>query len=285
MQIETFYDEKTHTLTYLVIDPDTRDTVVIDPVWDYDQGRSLLSCTSAKRVVDMIESRQLRPVLVLETHAHADHISSAQWFKKMYGIPIAIGERITEVQTTFKDPLGFGGDFTTDGKQFDHLLRDGQKFSAGSLTFEVIATPGHTPACSCYRFGNHIFTGDCLFMPDSGTGRCDFPGGSASELYNSVARKLYKLPDDVLAYTGHDYQPAGRSLKWQSSIAEQKASNIHIKETTTEDEYVQFRTQRDRTLSPPQLLYQSLFVNLNGGTLPPKNKTGRRFLQIPISEG
>lgn len=282
MNIQGFFDRDTFTLTYVVYDPTTSDAVVIDPVLDYDPLRSRISTTSAERVMAFVSERGLRLRHVLETHAHADHISGSQLFKARTGALVAIGEQITQVQETFKPLLDLDPDFPTDGSQFDLLLRDGEVLRAGSLAIEVISTPGHTPACVTYKIDDAVFTGDALFMEDYGTGRCDFPRGSAEELYLSVHERLYKLPESTRVFVGHDYQPGGRELRYQTSIGVEKELNVQLRASTTEETFVRFRTQRDSTLAPPRLLYPSVQINVDAGRLPRPREDGRRFLKIPL---
>lgn len=283
-EIEAFYDDRTSTLTYVVYDPETRDAVVVDPVLDYEPAASKVWTESVDRVLAFLRSNELKLHFVLETHAHADHLSGSQVLKRVYpDAVLAIGERITEVQRLFKDVFDLPPDFPTDGRQFDRLLHDGETVRAGSLELEVLFTPGHTPACATYRFGDAIFTGDALFMPDMGTGRCDFPGGSAEDLYDSVAGRLYELPDDTRVFVGHDYQPGGRELKWVAPLSEHKRSNVQIPEGRAKDEFVAFRTQRDSGLSAPKLLFQSVQVNVDAGALPKPSDNEVRYLKIPIN--
>ncbi|MFB6372025.1 MAG: MBL fold metallo-hydrolase, partial [Bradymonadaceae bacterium] len=251
--IEAFYDDRTSTLTYVVSDPETRDTVVIDPVLDYDPKASKTWTESVDEVTAYIRENDFNLRYVLETHAHADHLSGAQFLKKRFpNARLAIGERITEVQSLFKEVFDLPEDFPTDGRQFDELFGEGDTIEAGSLTFEVIETPGHTPADATYKIGDAIFTGDALFMPDMGTGRCDFPGGSAEDMYHSVHGKLYELPDDTEVYVGHDYQPGSREVAYCATIGEHKANNVKLDADTTEEEFVEARQQRDEQLEAPQ---------------------------------
>lgn len=282
MQIQAFFDPDTSTLTYLVFDAASRDAVVIDPVLDYDAQTSQTSNRSIQRVADAVRERELRLHYVLETHAHADHLSGSQWLKQHLGAQIAIGERIREVQATFRDALDLPW-LAPDGSQFDRLLRDGETVTAGTLAIEVIATPGHTPACVSYQVGDALFTGDALFMPDYGTGRCDFPRGSAEALYDSIMR-LYSLPDETRVFPGHDYQPGGRALAWETTIGRSKRDNLHVRATTSKTEFVALRTARDHRLAPPRLLYPSIQVNIDAGRLPPPHGNGRRYLVTPINE-
>jgi glyoxylase-like metal-dependent hydrolase (beta-lactamase superfamily II) len=284
-QIEAFYDERTSTMTYVVSDPETRDAVVIDPVLDYDGKASKTWTESADRVIDYIRDRGLNLRYILETHAHADHLSGSQVIREAFPeATLAIGKKITEVQALFKEVFDLPEDFPTDGRQFDELYSEGQTIEAGSLEFEVIETPGHTPADVTYKIEDAIFTGDALFMPDMGTGRCDFPGGSAREMYHSVHDKLYELPDDTTVYVGHDYQPGGRDLAYSATIGEHKRNNVKLTEDTSREEFVEAREQRDAQLDAPQLLFQSVQVNVDAGKLPePSDSNQVRYLRIPIN--
>ncbi|MGN6106191.1 MAG: MBL fold metallo-hydrolase [Kofleriaceae bacterium] len=282
MQIQPFFDPDTFTLTYIVFDLASRDAVVIDPVLDYDALASKTSTKSLELVAAFVRERELRVHYVLETHAHADHLSGSQWLKQHFHAKIAIGARIREVQETFKDALDLPH-LATDGSQFDRLLEDGEVLVAGTLRVHVIATPGHTPACVTYKIEDALFTGDALFMHDYGTGRCDFPRGSAGALYDSIA-KLYALPDAMRVFPGHDYQPGGREVAWETSIGRSKQENPQLKATTAKEAFVALRTARDRTLAAPRLLYPSVQINIDAGRLPPARANGRRYLTTPISE-
>lgn len=281
-RIEAFYDTRTYTLTYVVWDPDTKDAVVIDPVLDYDPAASRTWTESVDEVSDFVREHGLKLRFVLETHAHADHVSGSQLLKRRFDAGVVIGEKIQAVQETFKPIFDLGEDFATDGSQFDRLLKDGDTLEAGSLKIEAIATPGHTPACMTYKVDDAVFTGDALFMDDYGTGRCDFPKGSAEDLYDSV-RKLYALPDDTRVFVGHDYQPGGREVKWETTIGKSKANNPQIKGDTTREEFVKFRTERDATLAAPKLLLPSVQLNVNAGRLPKPRANGNRYLEIPLN--
>lgn len=283
-QIKEFFDKNTWTLTYVVWDKSTRDAVVIDPVMDYDPASSKTSEDSAREVIEFLRAENLTLHFILETHAHADHLSGSQIIKKEFPQAIlAIGEKITQVQEIFKGVFGLPADFKTDGSQFDRLLKNNEEFSAGSIRIKTIFTPGHTPACASYLIEDNAFVGDALFMPDYGTGRCDFPAGSAVELYHSVHDLLYKLPEDTKVFTGHDYMPNGRPLRFMATVAEEKTENIQLKENTSLEEFVHFRTERDRTLAAPKLLLPSVQVNIDAGHLPAPEKDGRRYLKIPVS--
>lgn len=282
MNIETFFDPATYTLTYVVFDPKSRDAVVIDPVLDYDPAASQTSTKSIRAVEELLRKKELRLHYVLETHAHADHLSGSQYLKRRFEARVGIGERIREVQEVFKGVFDLGPDFPTDGRQFDQLFADGEKVKAGSLEIEVIATPGHTPACVSYRIGDAVFTGDALFIEDYGTGRCDFPKGSADALYSSVHDRLYALPDETRVFVGHDYQPNGRPMRFETTIGKSKEANVQLRASTTRDEFVKMRTTRDATLAAPRLLLPSVQVNVDAGRLPKPHANGRRYLSIPL---
>ncbi len=283
--VQTYFDDVTSTLTYIVFDPETKDCVIIDPVWDYDPLASHMSAESVDKVIDFIKSNNLKVHYILETHAHADHLSGAQLLKKAFsGSKIGIGEHITIVQETFKPVFAMPDDFKTDGSQFDLLMKEGTSVFAGSIKIDVLYTPGHTPACSTYLIDDCIFTGDAMFMPDGGTGRCDFPKGSATDLYNSITTKLYSLPDTTRVFVGHDYQPGGRDLAFETTIGEQKKQNIQLPEGRTEAEFVDFRSTRDATLKMPKLIFQSVQVNINAGNFfGAKENSG--FFHIPVTLG
>ncbi len=283
--IQEFFDKDTWTLTYVVFDEATRDAIIIDPVWDYNPASSKLTQASVEKVLHFIQSQQLKIHSILETHAHADHLSGSQLLKQKFaGSKVGIGARITEVQKVFQKVFDLNPDFKTDGSQFDILMEEGRPLKAGSLTIETLATPGHTPACVSYIIGDAVFTGDALFMPDYGTGRCDFPAGSADDLYTSIHEKLYKLPDSMKVFVGHDYLPNGRPLAFQSTIGEEKAKNYQLSEATSRQQFVAFRNNRDKSLGAPQLLLPSVQVNIDAGHLPKPSASGTSFLKIPLKE-
>jgi glyoxylase-like metal-dependent hydrolase (beta-lactamase superfamily II) len=282
LHIEPFYDPRTSTLTYVVFDAASRDAVVIDPVLDYHPENGTTSTESYDRIAVFVERQQLRLHYVLETHAHADHLSASQLFRRRFEAKVAIGERIGEVQATFKPIFDFPASFATDGSQFDRLLRGGEMVHAGTLTFEVIPTPGHTPACVTYKIEDALFTGDALFTEDYGTGRCDFPRGSSAALYESVQR-LYEFPDTTRVFVGHDYQPGGRALRWETTIGASKLYNAQLSATTTKEAFVALRNARDATLAAPKLLLPSVQVNIDAGRLPVPHANGRRYLVIPLN--
>jgi glyoxylase-like metal-dependent hydrolase (beta-lactamase superfamily II) len=283
MNIEKFFDPATFTLTYVVFDPKTRDAVVIDPVLDYEPLSSRTSTSSVSAVETFVKKERLNLHYVLETHAHADHLSASQYLKRRFGARIAIGAGIVDVQKVFAGVFDLGAGFATDGSQFDRLLGDGEKLDAGSLAIEVLATPGHTPACVTYRIEDAVFTGDALFIEDYGTGRCDFPAGSADALFSSVHDRLYALPDSTRVFVGHDYRPNGRPLRAETTIGCSKESNVQLRASTTREAFVRQRNERDATLSAPRLLYPSVQVNIDAGRLPRPHENGRRYLVLPIN--
>jgi len=279
-QIEALYDDRTFTLTFVVFDPATRDAVVIDPVLDYDPASGKTWTESVDRVAELVAKHQLRLHYVLETHAHADHLSGSQLLRLRFDAKVVIGERIREVQETFKGVFDLPA-LATDGSQFDKLVADGETLKAGSLSIEVIATPGHTPACVTFKIDDAIFTGDALFMDDYGTGRCDFPRGSAEAMFDSI-QKLYKLPDTTRVFVGHDYQPNGRGVKWMTTIGASKANNPQLSGKTQRTDFVAARQARDKLLAAPRLLYPSVQVNIDAGRLPAPHANGMRYLVVPI---
>lgn len=284
MNVEAFYDSRTATMTYVAWDEASRDAFLVDPVLDYDPVGSRISTVSADVVTAFIKSKKLVLHLILETHAHADHLSGAQQIRSAFPeARVAISKRITKVQTLFHHALSLGDEVATDGSQFDILFDDNEVLRAGSLTLRAIPTPGHTPACTSYLSGTSLFSGDALFMPDVGTGRCDFPAGSASDLYHSVSEELYTLPDDTEVFVGHDYPTGGREVAYKSTVGDQKARNIQITSLTTKDDYVSMRETRDASLAAPRLLYPAIQVNIDAGHLPKPAANEKRFLRIPLN--
>jgi glyoxylase-like metal-dependent hydrolase (beta-lactamase superfamily II) len=281
MKIQHFFDKDTSTLTYVVFDEISKDAVIFDPVLDFDPPSGRIEDHSAQKLVKFIEDNNLKIHYILETHAHADHLSSSQVLKQYYpNAKIGISERIKIVQNVFGKIFNLPN-FKADGSDFDFLVKDETEFKAGSITIFPIPTPGHTPACTSFLIENCVFTGDSLFMPDYGTGRCDFPNGSANDLFNSVSR-LYQLPDETKVFVGHDYQPNNRELQFQTTIGESKTHNIQLKLNTTKDEYIQFRETRDKTLKAPRLLLPSLQVNISAGHLPLSEDNGVSYLKLPL---
>ena len=282
MRVEPFFDPSTFTLTYVVSDPESLDAVVIDPVLDYDAAAGTTTTASVDRVSEYVRREGLRLHYVLETHAHADHLSGSQILRRRFDTRVAIGERIREVQATFRDLFDLQERFRTDGSQFDRLLADGEIVRAGTLEIGVIATPGHTPACVTYRIEDAVFTGDALFTEDYGTGRCDFPRGSAEALYDSIQR-LYALPDETRVFVGHDYQPGGREVRWMTTIGASRAKNPQLDARTPRDVFVANRRARDAALPAPRLLFPSVQINIDAGRMPAPRANGKRYLVVPLN--
>ena len=280
--VQAFFDERTNTLTFIAWHPDSRDAVVIDPVLDYDPVGSRTWTESIDKVLGFVREHRLKVHYILETHAHADHLSGSQLLKRELSAQVAIGERIAEVQKTFQPIFDLPETFRSDGSQFDRLVRDNETFQAGTLAIEVIATPGHTPACVTYKIGDAIFTGDVLFMDDYGTGRCDFPKGSAEAMYDSVQR-IYQLPDATRVFVGHDYLPGHRAPRWETTIGASKRQNPQLNAETTREAFVSMRKARDASLESPKLLFQSVQVNIDAGRLPAAHKNGIRYFNLPIN--
>ncbi|MGO4409286.1 MULTISPECIES: MBL fold metallo-hydrolase [unclassified Brevundimonas] len=276
------FDPATHTVSYIVADPATGAAAIIDPVLDYDPAAARTSTGSVDRLLAMVAERGLKLARVLETHAHADHLTGADVIRVRTGAPIGIGEKITQVQKTFGD-LFEARDVTPDAAVFDETYAEGDRFRLGDLEVEVLHTPGHTPACVSYRIGDAVFVGDALFMPDYGTARCDFPGGDARTLYRSI-QKLLALPDSTRVFVGHDYLPKGREVfVWETTVAKERAENVHVGGGRSEEDFAALREARDATLSPPQLILPALQINIRAGALPPAEPSGRRFLKTPLN--
>ena len=279
MKIEPFFDEATATLSYLV--HDGRVGAVIDPVRDYDPKSGRTSWTGAQRIAALAERGGIAIQYAIDTHAHADHMTGLPLFKQRFGARTVTGDGIGEIQRTFRDLYGLPADFAVDGRQFDVLAKDGERLQVGSLVFEALHAPGHTPSHACWRVGDALFLGDTLFAPDYGTARCDFPGGSAAVLYDSIQR-IYALPDATRLFLGHDYRPGGRPLMVQTTVGEQKRVNVQLSARTTRAEFVAFRNARDATLEAPALILPSLQVNIRAGELPEPDANGIRYLRIPL---
>lgn len=280
--IRAFFDEPTNTVSYLVSDPATKRAAVIDPVLDWDNRSGTADVSSADALLAAAEADGLTIDWVLETHAHADHLTAAPYIKAKTGGAIGIGEGIREVQAIFR-PMFHADDVKPAGGDFDRLFKDGERVPLGSLEIEVIHTPGHTPACVSYRIGDDVFVGDTLFMHDYGTARADFPGGDARALFRSM-KKLLALPPETRLWICHDYKAPGRDVfAWESTVAEQRAHNPHVKDGVTEDEFVAFRTTRDAKLSAPLLLLPSIQVNIRAGRFPPAESNGVRYLLVPVT--
>ena len=279
--IQSFFDEATSTVTHLVSDPATQVAAIIDPVLDYDHRSGKASTRSADAVLAAAWAKGLRVEWILETHAHADHLTAAPYLKSKTSAKIGIGEHIRDVQKIFR-PVFNLEDLSGDGREFDRLFEGGERFRVGTLEFEVMHTPGHTPACISYRVGDAVFVGDTLFMPDYGTARADFPGGSAAALYRSIQR-LLALPDETRLFLCHDYTgPARTEHVWETTVAEQRENNVHVHQGVSEQEFVEMREQRDATLAAPNLLLPSIQVNVRAGKLPHPEANGTRYLKIPL---
>ncbi|MAF28665.1 MAG: MBL fold metallo-hydrolase [Croceicoccus sp.] len=279
--IEAFFDEPTNTISYLVVDPATKTAAVIDPVLDFDLASGEVDVASARRIVARAEGQGWDIAMVLETHAHADHLSAAPFIKAKTGAQIGIGEHIRDVQKIFRPMFAFD-QMKTDGSDFDRLFFDGERFPIGELEVEVIPPPGHPPADVAYRIGDAVFVGDTLFMPDYGTARADFPGGDARQLYRSM-RRLLALPEDTRLFMCHDYKAPGRDeYRWETTVGEQRRHSIHVHDGVNEDEFVAMREARDATLSAPRLLLPSIQVNIRAGHFPEAEENGVRFLRIPV---
>ena len=286
LQVEGFFDEATSTVSYIVMDTQSRRCALVDSVLDYDPKSGRTSTASADRLIARIRELGVTVDWILETHAHADHLSAAPYLKQHLGGRIAIGEHIRRVQDVFGKLFNAGSDFAHDGSQFDHLFKDGEVFRIGELEAEVMHTPGHTPACLTYvvRDGEDVaaFVGDTLFMPDYGTARCDFPGGDARTLFRSI-NKVLSLPPHTTIYLCHDYRPNGRAVEFITTVAAQRHMNIHVRDGISEEEFVAMRTARDATLEMPALILPSVQINMRAGQLPPPEDNGIRYLKIPLN--
>ncbi|WP_427914981.1 MBL fold metallo-hydrolase [Ramlibacter sp. MMS24-I3-19] len=280
--IHPFFDPKTWTVSYVIADQATRLAAIVDPVLDFDFKSGHTDTTSADRILSYLRDQQLKVEWILETHAHADHLSGARYLQQQAGGRIAIGEKIREVQATFKKLYNLERNFLPDGSQFDHLLQDGEKFRIGELEVTALLVPGHTPADMAYLVGDAVFVGDTLFMPDVGTARADFPGGDAHTLYRSI-RRILDLPGDTRVFVCHDYPPKGREPRWETSVAEEREHNIHVRDGITEQNFVAMREARDATLEVPTLILPSMQVNVRAGQLPPPDDNGVAYLRIPLN--
>ena len=279
-----FFDPDTNTVSYVVIDPNGSSCAIIDSVLDFDFASGHTNTKSADEVIEFVRSRDLKVEWLLETHVHADHLSAAPYIQQKLGGKIGIGDRITVVQDTFGKIFNEGSEFQRDGSQFDQLFKEGDVFMIGQMRCDVMHTPGHTPACLTYVIGDAAFVGDTLFMPDFGTARCDFPGGSSEELYNSI-QKILTLPDETRIFVGHDYKAPGRDkFAWETTVAEEKASNVHVGQGASKDAFVEMRDNRDATLSKPKLIIPSLQVNMRAGNMPDPDEEGDVFLKVPVNK-
>jgi len=279
--VSAHFDAATNTITYIVKDPASDHCAIIDSVMDLDYAAGRITYEAADRLIAEIQARGLTLDWIIETHVHADHLSAAPYIQDKLGGKIGVGEKILVVQETFGKVFNEGTEFQRDGSQFDALFKDGDTYMIGGMQAFAMYTPGHTPACMVHVVGDAAFAGDTLFMPDGGSARCDFPGGSASELYDSIM-KVLSLPDETRLFMCHDYGPNGRAIKWETTVAEQKADNIHVGGSKTREDFIKFRTERDATLDMPKLIIPSLQVNMRAGEIP-KDADGNKMLKVPVN--
>jgi glyoxylase-like metal-dependent hydrolase (beta-lactamase superfamily II) len=282
-EVKAFFDEATNTVSYVVKDPQSNACAIIDSVMDIDYAAGRISYDSANAIIRYVEDNNLKVEWLIETHAHADHLSAAPYIQGKLGGKLGIGENIKIVQEVFGKIFNEGTEFQRDGSQFDRLFKDGDTYKIGEMTAFAMLTPGHTPACMTHVIGDAAFVGDTLFMPDGGTARADFPGGDARTLYRSI-RRVLSLPDETRLFMCHDYAPNGREIRWETTVAEERRSNIHVRDGVTEDEFVDMRTARDAGLELPRLIIPSIQVNIRGGNLPEPDASGKRHLKVPINE-
>ncbi len=280
--VKTFFDEPTFTFSHVVSDPETKECAIIDSVLDFDYASGKTDRFSADQIIAYIKEEALQTKWILETHVHADHLSAAPYLKDQLGGTLAIGDQITVVQNVFGKAFNAGSEFERDGSQFDHLFKDDESFNIGSIAAKAIHTPGHTPACMSYLIGDALFVGDTLFMPDFGTARCDFPGGDAATLYQSI-QKLFALPDETRIFMCHDYKAPGRDVYlFETTIGEERQHNIHVSVEHDQADFIQMRQSRDATLGMPRLILPSVQVNMRAGHMPPAEENGQRYLKIPV---
>src|SRR5215831_3690901 len=283
VEVTPFLERETNTISYVVKDPSSSSCAIIDSVMDIDYAAGRISYKSADLIIDHVRRSGLHVDWLIETHAHADHLSAAPYIQQKLGGKLGIGEHIVTVQDTFGKIFNEGTEFRRDGSQFDRLFTDGDTYSIGKLNAFVMHTPGHTPACTTHVIGNAAFTGDTLFMPDGGTARADFPGGDARTLYRSVRKILETLPAETRLFMCHDYGPNGREIRWETTVGEERMHNIHVRDGTSEDTFVQMRETRDKTLSIPRLIVPSLQVNIRAGRLPEPDESGKTLLKVPVN--
>ncbi len=281
-EVAGFHDPRTGTISYVVRDPSSKSCAIVDAVMDIDYAAGRISYDSADRLIAHVETHGLEVEWLIETHAHADHLSGAPYVQDRLGGKIGIGEDIVIVQDVFGKVFNEGTEFQRDGSQFDRLFADGDTYRIGTMDVRVMHTPGHTPACMTHVMGDAAFVGDTLFMPDGGTARADFPGGDARTLYRSIRRVLDSLPPETRLFMCHDYGPNGREIRWETTVGAERAENIHVRDGVTEDEFVATREARDKTLSMPSLIIPSLQVNIRAGHLPQPDRAGKRFLRVPL---
>jgi glyoxylase-like metal-dependent hydrolase (beta-lactamase superfamily II) len=282
-EVTGFFDPDTSTISYVVKDPTSDACAIIDSVMDIDYAAGRISYASADKIIDFVQSNGLKVAWLIETHAHADHLSAAPYIQEKLGGKLGIGENIKIVQEVFGKIFNEGTRFQRDGSQFDKLFKDGDTYQIGGMTAFAMHTPGHTPACMTHVVGDSAFVGDTLFMPDGGTARADFPGGDAHQLFRSI-KKVLELPAETRLFMCHDYGPNGREIRWETTVAEERANNIHVRDGVTEDEFVAMRTARDATLEMPTLIIPAIQVNIRGGKLPEPDDSGKRFLKVPVNE-
>ena len=281
--VTSFFDEPTNTISYVVADPETKVCAVIDSLLDFDQASGRTSTASADKLIEYVKQAGLSVDWIIDTHVHADHLTAAPYVKAQLGGRTGIGDQIPVVQQVFSDIFNEGQSFHTDGSQFDHLFSDGETYSIGNISARAIHTPGHTPACMSHVIGDAVFVGDTLFMPDYGTARCDFPGGDAGTLYDSI-QKLFELADETRVFLCHDYKAPGRDeIVWETTIGEEKRSNIHVGAGKTRQEFIEMREARDATLAMPKLILPSVQINMRAGDMPPPEENGQRYMKLPIN--
>lgn len=281
-EVTGFFDSQTNTISYVVADPETKQCAVIDSLLDFDQASGRTRTMSAEKLVEFIRKKELLCEWIIDTHVHADHLTAAPYIREQLGGRTAIGDKIPAVQRVFGEVFNEGQSFHTDGSQFDHLFKPGETYRVGSIEARALPTPGHTPACMTHLIGDAMFVGDTLFMPDYGTARCDFPGGDAGVLYDSI-QMLFDFPDETRMFLCHDYKAPGRDrYVWETTIGDQKRSNVHVKDGTSRDAFIKMRNARDATLAMPKLILPSVQVNMRAGDMPPPEDNGIRYIKIPI---
>ena len=282
-EVTGFFDEATYTISYVVTDPETKYCAIIDSLLDYDQASGRTTTTSADTLISFVRQNGLTCEWIIDTHVHADHLTAAPFIRKQLGGKTAIGDKIPVVQRVFGEIFNEGQSFHTDGSQFDYLFKPGESYRIGNIEARALATPGHTPACMTHLIGDAMFVGDTIFMPDFGTARCDFPGGDAGTLYDSI-QMLFDFPDETRMFLCHDYKAPGRDeYVWETTIGEQKRSNIHVKDGTSREAFIKMRTERDETLAMPNLILPSVQVNMRAGEMPPPEDNGIRYMKVPIN--
>jgi glyoxylase-like metal-dependent hydrolase (beta-lactamase superfamily II) len=281
-EVKGFFDPATNTISYVVKDPASHACAIVDSVMDIDYAAGRITYDHADEIIAHVRAQGLTVEWLIETHVHADHLSAAPYIQRQLGGKIGIGRNITVVQDTFGKVFNEGTEFQRDGSQFDRLFDDGDRYKVGQMVCTAMHTPGHTPACMTHIMGDAAFVGDTLFMPDGGSARADFPGGDAGQLYDSI-QKVLALPDEMRLFMCHDYGPNGRDIRWETTVGDEKAHNIHVGHGTTREAFVAMRTARDKTLAMPKLIIPSLQVNMRGGDLPPADDEGKRFLKVPIN--